>query len=578
MTDTAGENNANTVLLLHCDEDLSATAFVDRAVGGSAKTITALGDAQIERVPKWGFGAIGMHGAGSYAKIAPTDDFNFGYDDFALEFWVTPLDPLRAHLFMLAADIDGSPDPDNMLAIERVSSQGSKVALRLHYRVAGVERVPLTETGLLALLGSHSHWALVRVGVYLQLYVAGKRKLNLAAADIDGGPLNIDCSGWDMYIGASFEAGEFKTADAYFDEIRIQVETLWSGSTLSEPTGPYTRRQLGCVAGQYVVRKRHQSQAVGQYGLALRHHRSEAVGVHVVRNRHESSPVGTHGVQQRHYAQVVGTYDVILHRHKSEVVGTHVVRVGHQSEAVGEYRILTTRHQSEVAGAFDVRNRHESEAVGTSRVLARYESEAVGTSRIAESAADRYELYHGIGSIDFTAAPLATSPTLPFDVAITGEGVHHLVVRKRNQYGEQSGNIATTRIELDGADEEIQVAPSAPEWIEAEVAPDYKFRVRAHYAYPIDGDLAADRFLVHWKVDQGEYDDFSVELMVKTDGLARLDWTSIETFLGNKVLVQVRAYHTATQRASEPITSGLIDFLTAGPVPGPVAAVKVENF
>ncbi len=573
MTDTAGENNASTVLLLHCDEDLGATTFVDRAVGGSAKTLTAFEDAQIEHVPKWGFGAIGMHGAGSFVKIDPTDDFDFGLDDFAIEFWAKLGDPLRAHLFAMAADAD------NMLAIERAGSQGDSVSLRIRYRVDGVDLVALTGTSLLYLdPGAYEHFAIVRVGVYLQLYFAGKRKLNLTAWGVDEGPLDIDCSGWDTYIGASFEAGEFKTTDAYFDEIRIQAETLWSGSTFSRPTGPYTRRQLSYVVGQHTIRKRHQSQAVGQYGLALRHHRSEAVGVHVVRNRHESSAAGTHGVQQRHYAQVVGTHDVILHRHRSEAVGTHVVRVGHKSEAAGQSRILTTRHQSEVVGAFDVRNRHASEAAGTSRVLARYESEAVGTSRVAESAADRYELYHGIGPIDFTAAPLDTSPTLPFDVAISGEGVHHLVVRKRNQYNELSGNIASTKIELDDADEEIQVAPSPPEWIEAEIAPDYKFRVRAHYAYPIDGDLAADYFLVYWQVDQGEWSEYHSELMVKTDGLARLDWTSSETFEDSKVSVQVRTLNLAAQRISDPITSELLDFLDFGQVPGAPSFVKVENF
>lgn len=577
MTDTAGENNASTMLLLHCNEDLGATTFVDRAVGGSAKTITALEDAQIERTPKFGFGAIGMHGAGSFVKIDSTDDFDFGLDDLAIEFWANLRDPVRAHLFAMAADDGGSPDPDNMLAIERVGSQGDTVSFRVRYRIGGVDLVALTATAFVDLIGAHHHIVLTRVDTQLLLYIDGAEALDVTATDVNGGPLDIDCSGWDTYIGASFEDAEFRTADALFDEVRIQAETVWSAA-FTPPTGPYTRRQLSRAVGRSTVRMRHQSRAVGQSGVILRHYRSRAVGVSVVRSRHESRAVGVSGVQQRHQSRAVGVSDVILHRHRSRAVGVSAVRVGHQSRAVGQSRILTTRHLSRAVGTSSVRNRYESRAVGTSRVLARYESRAVGTSRIAESAAARYELYHGIGSIDFTAAPLATSPTLPFDVAISGAGVHYLVVRQRNQYGELSGNISVTKIELDGANEEIQVVPTAPEWIEAEAAPGETVRVKAHYAYPIDADLAADTFRVYRKIDHGTMDYTASASMVKTDGLARLDWTSTETFGTSKVYVEVRAQRSSDGRESDAIAAMMVDFLIASQAPGSPGIVQVEHF
>jgi hypothetical protein len=575
-SDIAGENNANTLLLLHFDEDLGATTFVDRAVGGTAKTILAAEDTQIERVPKWNFGAVGMHGSGSSVRINPTDDFDFGTEDFTVDWWARLCDAQRPHLLGLIADSAGKPDVDNAFTLERANIQGDAISFRLHYRRAGEDLVSAASALIPSLVGAYHHFAIVRSSTLLTLYVDGLQEIQVSAVDVNEAPLDIDCSEWKTYIGRSFEGGALRTADAYFDEFRIQAEAAWS-SDFTVPTGPYTRRMETRAIGTHTIRTRHEGRAVGQHGLGIRRHEGRAVGAHSVYNRHESRAVGEHGVQHRHEGRAVGVHDMVVHRHEARAVGTHVVRVSHEARAVGECRILTTRHEARAVGESTIRNRYEGRTLGESRILERYEARAVGRHRVAELAADRYEVYHGIGGADFST-PLVTGPTLPLDAPISGQGVHHLVVRKRNQYGELSENISATQIELDALGDEIDVAPSAPEWIEADVAPGYTLRIKAHYVYAIDGDLAADSFYIMRKIGEAAYAYMATVAMAKADGLARLDWTSSETFEGVNVTARVYALRTADSRISDPITSDLVNYLVAGPVPGPPAAVQVESW
>jgi hypothetical protein len=575
-TDLAGENNANTKLLFHFDEDLGATTFYDRAVGGTAKTITALEDAQIERIPKWGFGAVGMHGAGSYIKIDPTSDFDFGTDDFSIDFWARLADAQRPHLFAMAADSGGSPDPDNLFSVERANSQGPAISFRLHYRVGGEDLLSAVSPLISGMVvDSFHHFAIVREGATLSLYVNGIAKIAADAGDVNEAPRDIDCSTWKTYIGASFETGVFVTGDAQIDEFRVQAEAVWSAD-FSVPTGPYRRRQLGRMLGSHTLRTARQTRAAGEHSIALRRRLARTLGEHVIRLRHEAKALGEHGVQARHEDRAMGVTNIVRRVHRARATGTSVIRRRHEDRVTGVHRTLTTRHEARALGELIVRNRFDGRAVGDSRILVYHAAQASGKHRVAEAAADRYEVYHGIGSVDFST-PLVTGQSLPVTAPVSGQGVHHFVTRRRNQYGEVSENIAATLIELDGGDNEINVAPSAPEWMLAEPADGFTLRVRAHYVYPVDGALGADRFLIYRQniTDGGPLELVGTVTMSKTDGLARVDWTSAETFQNKQVIVKV-----STQRSSDSRESSTIQQTASflAPVPGPPQALQVESF
>ena len=77
---------ANVVLLLHCDGTDGSTTFTDSS--GSAHTVTATGDAQIDTAEKkFGTGSGLFDGTGDYLTIPNSSDFNFGTDDWTIEFW-----------------------------------------------------------------------------------------------------------------------------------------------------------------------------------------------------------------------------------------------------------------------------------------------------------------------------------------------------------------------------------------------------------------------------------------------------------------------------------------------------------
>jgi hypothetical protein len=74
-----------TTLLLHCDGNDSSTVFAEE----TGKTVTVSGNAQISTsTPRFGTGTAIFSGENDYLSLAASDDFNFGTDDFTIEFWM----------------------------------------------------------------------------------------------------------------------------------------------------------------------------------------------------------------------------------------------------------------------------------------------------------------------------------------------------------------------------------------------------------------------------------------------------------------------------------------------------------
>lgn len=80
-------NDSYTKLLVHCNGADASTSFTD--VSGSAHTITANGNAQVDTAQKkFGTGAALFGGATDYLSVPTSSDWHFGSGDFTVDFWL----------------------------------------------------------------------------------------------------------------------------------------------------------------------------------------------------------------------------------------------------------------------------------------------------------------------------------------------------------------------------------------------------------------------------------------------------------------------------------------------------------
>jgi hypothetical protein len=83
-----GENDAYTKIMLHFDGPDASTTITDNAVGGSAHTWTAAGNAQIDTADgKFGNSSLLLDGTGDYLSTPDHADFALGANDFTIECW-----------------------------------------------------------------------------------------------------------------------------------------------------------------------------------------------------------------------------------------------------------------------------------------------------------------------------------------------------------------------------------------------------------------------------------------------------------------------------------------------------------
>ncbi|MCV0387408.1 MAG: LamG domain-containing protein [Nitrobacter sp.] len=81
-------NDAFTKVLLHMDGADASTTFTDSNYGGSAKTWTANGNAQIDTAQSKFGGASGLFdGTGDYVDAPDHADFTLGSGDFTIDCW-----------------------------------------------------------------------------------------------------------------------------------------------------------------------------------------------------------------------------------------------------------------------------------------------------------------------------------------------------------------------------------------------------------------------------------------------------------------------------------------------------------
>lgn len=202
-------NDANALLLLHMDGTDGSTTFTDSSA--SARTITAVGNAQIDTAQqKFGTAAGLFDGAGDALSVPDSDDWAFGTADFTIDTWARyPVSTATKAIFVQFVDASN---------FQRLALGGSG---ELNYAVvSGGSTIINVSTAALGLsLDTWYHLAMVRAtdflffvdGVLRAVVVDNSSVPNLAAAPRIGlqGAAGLPMNGW-------------------FDEFRISNVARWT--------------------------------------------------------------------------------------------------------------------------------------------------------------------------------------------------------------------------------------------------------------------------------------------------------------------------------------------------------------
>lgn len=555
-----GGNDANCVLLLHCDGDDDGTAFADESQGGRGKTITLVDTARtVTAQVKFGHTSLLCDGGGACLRLGECADWNLGTADWSVDLWAYIRDAGRPRLFAWYLN------PSNYLALEGASHQGDAVRLRLRYRSGGVDLVDAVGTSYVTVADEWHHLAVVREGATISVYVDG-----VLHAQGGGASASMNFTTYRLWIGSNGTLA----ADAYIDEFRVSTSARWS-TNFSVATNAYSAPFHRDARGTFHTYAGTLAEARGTHGVVYHPFLWDARGTHYRYAETVQEARGRHHVYAGTVGEARGAYGVNLRPFRQDARGRHQVRAVTVQEARGLAQWLSGPFYQEARGLAQLRREYQQDARGEATLLRAYGSEARGRHRIEDNTLVRYELYYGDGSVpDLTAAPWQTFTSFPFETpAISGEGKHYFVLRRRNKYGLLSYNTTSTVIELDDGDEQIVVVPSGPDHWSMAADAGGKVRVRGTYLYGRDAAAAkADQWLIYLTDDGDDpdpgVDEPTVVDMVQIDGVVKLNWLS-SAFANEatiKVLLRTRRSGTGG-RDSIDATIKSATASTTGPAP-----------
>ncbi|MBD3249569.1 hypothetical protein GF336_06000 [Candidatus Woesearchaeota archaeon] len=226
--------DANTKLLLSLDGDVAEGASNDHDV-------TFHGDAQIDatNAPTGFEGSYKFDGSGDYLSIPDSDDWDFGTDEFTIDFWMKTTDTASV-LFD-----QGTLNAGGVNVIQVWINSDGKLGIYLDGTVNGYNNWDQNnlKTDLAVNDGSWHHIALVKdSGNQVNLYVDGTAQTNdypVTQANMNNGVDNL-------YIAQSTALYPSDAYDGYIDELRIlkgTAEIPPSGG----PTEPYSEEETNCT-------------------------------------------------------------------------------------------------------------------------------------------------------------------------------------------------------------------------------------------------------------------------------------------------------------------------------------------
>jgi hypothetical protein len=202
-------------LLLHGDGANGSTTITDSSP--TPKTVTAVGNAQISTAQsKFGGASIAFDGTGDYLTLPSSAAFEFGTNDFTIEFWWWRTATGSGGLVELGLNYGG-------IGIYQTST--------LFVRVAGSDVINTA----LFLDNQWVHVALSRSSTSLRLFFNGAQQ----GATVTNSTNLINSFG-TVAVGAFISSGSFfPTPAAYIDDLRITKGVARYTANFTPPTAPF---------------------------------------------------------------------------------------------------------------------------------------------------------------------------------------------------------------------------------------------------------------------------------------------------------------------------------------------------
>lgn len=216
-------DNIYTVSLLHNNGANGSTTFTDE----SGKVWTAYGNAQISTAQyKFGGASAYFDGSGDYLTTPATTDFQFGSNDFTIDFWLLYLTAGNNKQIFQMGGVCNYYLPDIM--IQEISTTQIKVSCYVGSSLV----VSITSASFTA--SQWHHFAFIRSGNNFYLAVDGA----LGSASTYSGALDYDSS-QPVMIGYQTGQSSAFYYDGYIDEFRVSKGIARWTSNFTPPTSEY---------------------------------------------------------------------------------------------------------------------------------------------------------------------------------------------------------------------------------------------------------------------------------------------------------------------------------------------------
>ena len=221
----ADGNDANTLLLLHCDGADTTTLFPDDSVGGD-NDATAVNSAQVDTADqKFGTGSL-LLADGTDDLIRPADsaDWDWGTGDYTIDFWIKTSTEATCNIIKRRAI--GRTYYNYLLQLQ---SSGEFYFIVGNAGDTAYDVLELT-SGADAITGDWVHVAVVRESGTTDIYVGGTSYLT------DTTVYNADCTAPLQLGNGEVDA---RGLTGWMDEIRVSDVARWT-SGFTPPTAPYS--------------------------------------------------------------------------------------------------------------------------------------------------------------------------------------------------------------------------------------------------------------------------------------------------------------------------------------------------
>lgn len=514
------QNDAKTKLLLEFNGPVGSKQIIDSAVGGSEKTITvhgALSDAE----SKFGPTSIYSAGVAGACVISPSFDFNFGVGQWMVDFWVYPVS--RSHLFCWYLD------PDNFFGINwTAGSTGTKHLVR--WRRNGVDVINFLTTAV-SMSGAWRHIALARLGSgagadagRFAFYHAGNER---GISPAVSGPITpCDLSTHKLHVGAALLAGHhsgFHGIEGFIDEFRVGLDLSilaaippLAGSGFTPRSTPFFPNSRDQGRSSFSIREAGRLDT-GRSSFDLGQIERDDGGrgsFHVEQIRGDAG-AGRFSIRQTPADEGKGPFGIgsgsetvpNLNGYGDAGRGAYAIReTGRADQGRGPYNVLDHVAADTGRGSWAVRAAADDSGKAPFDLRALTTDDGRGVWQM-ETLADVFEVYHSIDAIPdpLVDTPFGTYTGFPITTpALTGVGVHNLLIVRRNRFGLRSlhianmgkGDQATSAFRLTSGDVLATPIPSAPHSILLEQTSNNGGTITCIYDATPDDPDRADEFAV----------------------------------------------------------------------------------